>query len=139
MNRVQRLLAGSIVVAVASIALAAVRLATLDDGASIETRASGSRVRPGGGRPVHSARVVLVGGLPQRRRPRIRARVGDDVALTVTSREVEDEVYVRGYDVSAEVAPGRPARLRFPTARKGFFEVILVVSGATIAGIDVAP
>ena len=143
MTRVQRLLVGSIVVAVASIALAVVRLATLDDGAGTETQASESRARSGdedrgGGRRVHSARVVLGVGLRQSR-PRIRARVGDEVRLTVTSRGAEDEVFVRGYDISADVAPGRPARLRFPARREGFFDVILVTSGVTIADLDVAP
>lgn len=144
MTRVQRLLVGSIVVAVASVALAVVRLATLDDGASTEPEASDSRARDGGaasaaGQRVHSARVVLVGGAPKPRRARIRARVGDEVRLTVTSRGAEDEVFLRGYDISAPVAPGRPARLRFPAVREGFFDVILVASGATIADLDVAP
>lgn len=143
MTRVQRLLVGSIVVAVASIAIAIVRLATLDDGASTETQASDPRARSvekggAGGRRGHSARVVLAVGLRQSR-PRIRARVGDEVRILVTSRGAEDEVYVRGYDLSAEVAPNRPARLRFPARREGFFDVILVASGVTIADLDVAP
>ncbi len=143
MTRVQRLLVGSIVVAVASITLAIVRLATLDDGASTEPRASDSRARAGAGqagaRQVRSARVVVVAGAPKPRKARIRARVGDEVRLTVTSRGAEDEVFVRGYDISKEVAPDRPALLRFPAVREGSFDVILVVSGATIADLDVAP
>ena len=140
MTRTQRLLVGSIVVAVASVALAVVRLATLDDGASTEPRA-GERESPtaSSGRPVRSADVLLIGGSPKPRRPRIRAREGDEVRLTVTSRETEDEVLVRGHDVSAPVAPGRPARLTFRAGREGFYDVILVASGATIADLDVMP
>ena len=65
--------------------------------------------------------------------------MGDEVRLTVTSRETEDEVLVRGHDVSAPVAPGRPARLTFRAGREGFYDVILVASGATIADLDVMP
>ena len=47
---------------------------------------------------------------------------GSTVQITVTS-DVADQLHVHGYDRTAELAPGRPASVRFTTDTTGLFEV----------------
>ena len=63
---------------------------------------------------------------------------GTEVMLTVTS-DVEDEVHVHGYDLSAEVAPGQPAHISFKADIAGEFEVELEERTVPIAELTVAP
>lgn len=152
MTRVQRLLAASIVVAVASVAFAAVRLATSGGEASsapqapsrapapasVETSAEGEPAAPIATRAVRSAKVNLKQGIPAPRPARIRARAGDEIRLTVTSSGAEDEVVVNGYGTRARVNPEQPARLRFVATLNGSFDVVLQTSGVKVADLDVA-
>lgn len=63
---------------------------------------------------------------------------GTEVMLMVTS-DVEDEVHVHGYDLSAEVAPGQPAHISFLADIAGEFEVELEERTVPIAELTVAP
>jgi hypothetical protein len=45
---------------------------------------------------------------------------GADVQLMVRA-DVEDEVHLHGYDLAAEVSPGRPARINFEASDAGRF------------------
>ncbi|CAN5235059.1 hypothetical protein BH20ACT9_BH20ACT9_13030 [soil metagenome] len=54
----------------------------------------------------------------------VRAPLGERVRIEVRA-DTSDHVHVHGYDVSADVAPGRPARLRFEADIPGAFEVEL--------------
>jgi hypothetical protein len=47
---------------------------------------------------------------------------GDPVRIVVRS-DVADEIHVHGYDISRDVAPGRPARFSFPATIEGIFEI----------------
>ena len=69
---------------------------------------------------------------------RIVAERGQQVVLTVDS-QIEDEVHLHGYDLSADVAPGSPARIRFRADIPGRFEVELEHRGVQIAQIRVNP
>src|SRR5829696_7752807 len=105
MSRVQRLLMFSIIVAVAAIVIAAVRLATLGDDAGTAPE----RIRPAGDdaavetvdagtgespvqpvRPLRRVRIALVQGIPKGGPAEIRMRVGEELRLTVTSTGAED-------------------------------------------------
>jgi hypothetical protein len=57
----------------------------------------------------------VVGGVK-----RHRVAQGDRVILTVRA-DVEEEVHLHGYDLAADVAPGRPARIRFRATDTGRF------------------
>ena len=152
MTAVQRLLAASILVAVASIVFAAVRLATSGDKASTApqapTRASspaGSEgepapapAAPAASRAVRAYSVRLKMGVPAPRAPRILARVGDEIRLTVSSLGAEDDVIVDGYGQRAHVSPEQPARLRFVTSLSGSFDVVLQTSGVKVADLEVS-
>jgi heme/copper-type cytochrome/quinol oxidase subunit 2 len=55
---------------------------------------------------------------------RVSVPLGDLVVLTVTA-DVTDEVHFHGYDISVDVAPGRPAILELEADIPGVFEVEL--------------
>jgi hypothetical protein len=63
---------------------------------------------------------------------------GDRVQLVVRA-DVSDHVHLHGYDRMADVAPGRPARLRFRASIPGRFEVELEDRGLQIAELTVRP
>jgi hypothetical protein len=68
--------------------------------------------------------VRVVGGKPQGGVRRERVKTGATLVLRVTA-DVADEVHLHGYDKSAEVAPGKPAEIRFTADIPGVFEVEL--------------
>jgi hypothetical protein len=63
---------------------------------------------------------------------------GTEVMLVVRA-DVEDEVHVHGYDVSAEVAPDQPAHISFRADIAGEFEVELEERTVPIAELAVTP
>jgi hypothetical protein len=63
---------------------------------------------------------------------------GTEVMLMVRA-DVEDEVHVHGYDLSAEVAPGQPAHISFRADIAGEFEVELEERTVPIAELAVTP
>ena len=81
--------------------------------------------------------MTLELGVPKPRPADIRARVGDEIRLTVSSRGTEDDVSIDGLGEREHVAPGAPARIRFVADRPGFFDAYLDESGAKVADIEV--
>src|SRR3954454_4119209 len=61
---------------------------------------------------------------------------GAHVVLVVRA-DVSDEVHVHGYDLHADVAPGRPARIAFTASIPGRFEAELESHGFTILRFEV--
>jgi hypothetical protein len=90
---------------------------------------------------------------PQQRVVRARIVVPADVAPTVKRVSVQrdgqvvlvvqsavaDEVHVHGYDLTADVAPGAPATLRFKATAPGRFEIELEDRGLQIGELEVRP
>lgn len=68
--------------------------------------------------------VTVSGGKASTPQQLVDVPVGSPVELVVTS-DVADEVHVHGYDETADVAPGSPARLAFTASIPGVFEVEL--------------
>jgi hypothetical protein len=68
--------------------------------------------------------VRVVGGKPQGGVRRERVQRGETLVLRVVA-DVSDEVHLHGYDRSADVAPGRPAEIRFTADIPGVFEAEL--------------
>lgn len=70
----------------------------------------------------------------------VRAKVsrGTPVVLNVTAG-VADSVHVHGYDLTADVAPGRPARLSFVADVAGRFEIELEERHDLVAELTVEP
>ena len=97
------------------------------------------RERPRPRRPrVETIRIAFRGGnvIGERRGAEIER--GRRVRLVVTA-DVSDRVHLHGYDLIRDVAPGRPARIRFRATIVGRFEVELEDRGLQIAQIEVRP
>jgi hypothetical protein len=90
---------------------------------------------------------------PQPEVVRARIVVPDDVAPTVKRFSVQrggqvvlvvesaltDHVHVHGYDLMGDVAPGKPATIRFTATAPGRFEIELEDRGLQIGELEVRP
>jgi ABC-type amino acid transport substrate-binding protein len=129
----------AVLAAVAALTLAACG----DDGSPQTTGATTTTTTPAGattstivattatgGRPTTTAdptpviEVRVAGGEVQGGVRRERVDSGETVVLRVIA-DVADEVHLHGYDRTANVAPGKPAQLRFTADIPGVFEVEL--------------
>ncbi|MGH3072619.1 MAG: hypothetical protein ACRDNB_10180 [Gaiellaceae bacterium] len=63
---------------------------------------------------------------------------GSQVELVVES-ELADEVHLHGYDLMVDVAPGKPATIRFEATAPGRFEIELEDRGIQIGELEVRP
>jgi len=82
--------------------------------------------------------VVFRNGEPVGGVVRATIEQGKQVVLIVRA-DVEDEVHLHGYDLSADVAPGQPARISFRADIAGEFEVELEDRAIPIAELTVSP
>jgi hypothetical protein len=69
---------------------------------------------------------------------RFEAPKGTRVVVVVRS-DVADEIHLHGYDLKADAAPGRPARIAFKADLVGRFELELEDHGVQIAELTVEP
>ena len=69
---------------------------------------------------------------------RATATKGETVVVVVRS-DVADHVHVHGYDLMADVGPGKPGRVRFTASLTGRFEIELENRGRQIAQLTVLP
>jgi hypothetical protein len=63
----------------------------------------------------------------------------DSQVVFVVNSELADEVHLHGYDLSADVAPGAPATIRFKANAPGLFEAELESRSLPIAELEVRP
>jgi len=83
-------------------------------------------------------RIAVRGAQPVGGIQRPSVAEGERVVLVVTS-DVADEIHLHGYDLSADAAPGSPARIAFTADVAGRFEVELENHGVQIAELTVEP
>ena len=83
-------------------------------------------------------RIDVVNGQPSSGIVRKAIDRGDSIEVVVRS-DVADHIHVHGYDLTADVAPGRPARIAFEATIPGRFEVELEDRGVQIAHLEVRP
>jgi hypothetical protein len=88
--------------------------------------------------PPARVRINVRDGRPTAGVRRVTVGKGRRVILTVTS-DVADHVHLHGYDVTSDVAPGRPARLSFAATIVGTVEVELEERGVPLATITAQP
>lgn len=88
--------------------------------------------------PVVPFSVEVVGGSPRGGIKRESVERGQQVRLFVEA-DVTDEIHVHGYDLSADVAPGKPAAIVFKASVPGRFEIELENRGVQIAELEVTP
>jgi hypothetical protein len=84
--------------------------------------------------PPAEVRIAVRGGKPVAGIRQITVEKGRPVVLIVTS-DVADHVHLHGYNVTRDVAPGKPARLSFRATIVGTVEVELEERGVPLARI----
>ncbi len=88
--------------------------------------------------PVVTIRIDVVGGRPEGGIRRASVRKDREVVIRVTA-DVVDHIHLHGYDLTADVAPGSPATIRFRATVPGRFEVELEERRLQIADLEVRP
>jgi pyruvate/2-oxoglutarate dehydrogenase complex dihydrolipoamide acyltransferase (E2) component len=85
--------------------------------------------------------VTIRIAVPADTAPKIRrfsVRLNRRVEIVVRS-EVTDHVHLHGYDLLADVAPGKPGRITFTADAPGRFELELEDRGLPLAELEVRP
>jgi hypothetical protein len=77
---------------------------------------------------------IVAGGAIERG----KVRTGRKVRIVATA-EVEDEVHLHGYDLSAEVTPGKGAEIEFEATIPGQFQIELENRHQLIGVLEVGP
>jgi hypothetical protein len=127
-----------------------------DDDDAAETTTTATTAAPeattttaGGGEPTTTAttaapepegnvvEVEVVGGQPAGGAVAASVPVDEEVTIRVTS-DVEEEVHVHGYDLTADVVPGTPVEITFVANIPGQFEVELEGSHVLIIDLTVS-
>ena len=104
--------------------------------ASVSPSSSGTpSVSPGEEPETTEIDVTVEGGNVQG--PERPAVTQGDPVLIVVRADVSDEVHVHSYDLMADVAPGKPARIRFVADVAGVFEVELEDAGRLLFQLEV--
>ncbi|MFC5260765.1 cupredoxin domain-containing protein [Kribbella qitaiheensis] len=67
----------------------------------------------------------------------IKVKAGQTVLITAVS-DAADELHIHGYDKELELAPGKPASVKFTANMKGTFEVETHESGKLVAKLVVS-
>lgn len=80
--------------------------------------------------------VTVAGGQVSGDTGRVPVAAGEQVTLVVTS-DAADEIHVHGYDLTAALAPSRPAQLSFGATVPGVFEVELHEAGTVLLTLQV--
>lgn len=68
----------------------------------------------------------------------IRLKRDDAVSLTVRSDKA-DELHVHGYNLHADVVPGKPSTLKFIAKRTGRFSMELHKAGVELGTLEIYP
>lgn len=105
-------------------------------GRSQEPRSERPRTRPSAPRP---KRIRVAGGRPVDGVGQISYEKGERVRLTVSSSDTTGHVHVHGYDLLADLRPGRAARFSFEASLEGVFEIELEDTRTLLAELRVTP
>ena len=68
----------------------------------------------------------------------IRLKRDDPVTLTIRSDQA-DELHVHGYNLHADIVPGKPSTLKFVAKRTGRFSMELHKSGVELGTLEIYP
>jgi hypothetical protein len=80
--------------------------------------------------------VDYAGGQVRGDTGRVPVEAGSAVTIAITS-DVADEAHLHGYDLEAELAPGRPAETSFDATIPGVFELELHETGVVLLSLQV--
>jgi hypothetical protein len=84
------------------------------------------------------ARITVADGEVVGGRRLLKVKQGKQFVLIVNA-DVSDHVHLHGYDLVADVAPGRPARIRLETSIPGRFEIELEDRRFPVGELEVRP
>jgi hypothetical protein len=84
------------------------------------------------------ARITVAGGEVVGGRRLLKVKQGKQFVLIVNA-DVSDHVHLHGYDLMADVAPGKPARIRFKATIAGRFEIELEDRAFQLGQLEVRP
>jgi heme/copper-type cytochrome/quinol oxidase subunit 2 len=84
-------------------------------------------------------RIAVRGGQPVGGVAKVTVTRGDTVRLIVSSPDTSAEVHLHGYDLSRDMAPGRPAAFKFKAQNEGAYEIELEDTHTQIATLEVRP
>jgi len=84
------------------------------------------------------ARITVAGGEVVGGRRLLKVTQGKQFVLIVNA-DVSDHVHLHGYDLMADVAPGKPARIRFKASIAGRFEIELEDRAFLVGQLEVRP
>ncbi len=85
--------------------------------------------------------VTIRIAVPSDTAPKVRrysVKQGRKVVIVVRT-ELSDHVHLHGYDLMADVGPGKPATIRFTATAPGKFEIELEDRGLEFAELEVRP
>ena len=82
-------------------------------------------------------RIEVEGGQPVGGVAEIEIPSGEKAQITVTSPDTTDHAHLHGYDISAGLAPGEPAVIKFDATIDGVFEIELEDAVTPIAEVTV--
>jgi hypothetical protein len=91
--------------------------------------------------PAEPTVVRITVSVPADKAPTVKhftIQQGRQVELVVRS-QLADEVHLHGYDLHADVAPGKPATIRFKATAPGLFEAELESRSLPIVELEVRP
>jgi hypothetical protein len=109
-------------------------VATTTAPATTETHAATTAPKPP---DVVTIRIAI----PSDTAPEVRrysVKQGRKVVIVVRT-ELSDHVHLHGYDLMADVGPGKPATIRFTATAPGRFEIELEDRGLEFAELEVRP
>jgi hypothetical protein len=84
------------------------------------------------------ARITVADGEVVGGRRSLKVKQGKQFVLVVNA-DVSDHVHLHGYDLMADVAPGKPARIRFKASFAGRFEIELEDRAFLLGQLEVRP
>jgi hypothetical protein len=83
------------------------------------------------------AEIEVEGGAPVGGVQDLEVPAGEKATITVSSPDTTEHVHLHGYDIFADLAPGKPAKIEFDATIDGVFEMELEGSVTPIAEITV--
>jgi hypothetical protein len=103
---------------------------------SAQTTTQATTTAPAEPQVVRARIVVSADVAPRVRRLSVRR---DKQFVLIVDSALADHVHLHGYDLMADVAPGKPATIRFKATAPGLFEIELEDRGLQIGELEVRP
>jgi plastocyanin len=101
------------------------------------TKSPSNTADPSGEQADVTVNVTVANGKVNPSGSSIKVKAGQTVLITAVS-DTDEELHIHGYDKELELAPGKPASVKFTANMKGTFEVETHKSGKLVAKLVVS-